>query len=178
MTSNAKKMSGTRAMVFCAMCVALMAVCAQIAVPLPIPFTMQTFAVFTAICLLDMKWAVFSIICYITMGGLGLPVFAGFKGGAQAVFGPTGGYMIGFVFAALLSGMLYRRTNRFSGRLLSLCAGLAVCYLFGTVWFMAVYSNDISLWSALMTCVIPFVIPDIIKAVLAILISDKLRSFL
>ncbi len=124
------------------MAAALMAVCSWISVPLAIPVTLQTFAVFTSTGLLG-KWrATWAVLVYILLGAVGLPVFSNFTGGVGMLFGKTGGYIIGFIFFALVTGFLIERLGkRTPALILAMVAGLFVCYLFGTLWFMAVYAK-------------------------------------
>ena len=116
---------------------AIIAVCSWIQIPMTVPFTMQTFAVFCALATLGGKGGTISILIYIVLGAVGVPVFAGFTGGIGILFGTTGGYIIGFLF----TGLLYWLITHFFGEklpvmILALVLGLAVCYAFGTAWFL------------------------------------------
>ncbi|MBP5250511.1 MAG: biotin transporter BioY, partial [Lachnospiraceae bacterium] len=93
-------------MIFIAMMAAIMAVCAWITIPAAVPFTLQTFAVFLAICVLGGKNGTIAVFVYILLGAVGLPVFSGFKGGVGVLLGNTGGYIIGFLFSALVMWLL------------------------------------------------------------------------
>lgn len=119
------------------------------------------------------------MLAYILLGLVGAPVFAGFSGGAGVLLRPTGGYIVGFLFTALLMWAMERLPGRRLPVLgLSMVLGLLVCYAFGTVWFMAVYARDtgpISLTTALGWCVIPFIIPDLVKIGLALSLVSQLR---
>ena len=90
----------------CAMFVALLAICSWITVPSVIPFTMQTFAVFTMCAVLGTKLSVITVMVYIVLGAIGLPVFSGFRGGVGVLIGATGGYIWGFLLTALACGIL------------------------------------------------------------------------
>ena len=150
------------AMVQIALFAAIIAVCSWIQIPMTVPFTMQTFAVFCALATLGGKGGTISILIYIVLGAVGVPVFAGFTGGIGILFGTTGGYIIGFLFTGLLYWLML---------------GLAVCYAFGTAWFMIVYAKDsgsVGLLTALGWCVFPFILPDCVKMALAILIGKRL----
>lgn len=156
---------------------ALMAVCAWIVIPIPnIPFTLQVFAIFAALCTLGGKKGTISIVVYILLGAVGAPVFAGFKGGLGVLTGMTGGYIVGFLFSGFvfwLATALMKKKNFFV-LLLSCILGLAACYAFGTAWFMKVYvqqGKTISLAAALMACVVPYIVPDVVKILLAISVS-------
>ncbi|MBP5608443.1 MAG: biotin transporter BioY [Lachnospiraceae bacterium] len=165
-------------MVYIALSVALTVICSQIEIPGSVPFTMQTFAVMLTVSLLGGLRGTFSVIIYILMGAIGVPVFAGFKGGIGALLGPTGGYIIGFLFTALIMWLLEGISKKALWiKALSMIAGLSICYVFGTVWFMNVYVNDdgshLGLMSVLALCVFPFIIPEIIKIALALAISQN-----
>ena len=167
---------------YMAVCAALIAVCSWISVPAAVPFTLQTFAVFCVLGLLGGKRGTVSILVYILLGAIGLPVFSGFNGGIGALLGTTGGYIIGFIFV----GLIYWGAEKLFGtklavRITAMVLGLAVCYAFGTAWFMLVYarrSGEIALATALGWCVITFILPDLVKMGLAVLISDRLRKYL
>lgn len=144
-----------------------MAVCAWITVPLTVPVTLQTFAVFTVVGLLGTKRGVTAVLVYILLGAVGVPVFSGGRGGLGILFGNTGGYIIGFVFSALCTGMLVKRFGKtylvlFAG----MVSGLLLCYAFGTAWFMYLYTSNtgsVTLMTVLTWCVFPFIVPDLIK---------------
>ena len=165
-----------------AVCAAVMAVCSWISIPAAVPFTMQTFGVFLAVGLLGGRNGTLAVVIYLLLGAAGLPVFSGFTGGIGHLFGATGGYIIGFVFSALLMWLM----ERFLGRSLkalvaSMIAGLLVCYAFGTAWFMVVYARDsgsIGLITALSWCVFPYIIPDALKILLAAIMTRRLRPLI
>ncbi|MDD7294522.1 MAG: biotin transporter BioY [Oscillospiraceae bacterium] len=170
--------SSIRSLCQIALFAALIAVCSQIQIPMTVPFTMQTFAVFSALAILGGKNGTISILIYIALGAVGIPVFAGFSGGIGVLFGTTGGYIIGFLF----TGLIYWLLTHFFGTKLpimipALALGLIVCYAFGTAWFMLVYTRKvetIGLATALGWCVFPFILPDCVKLALAILIAKRL----
>ena len=172
----------TKDLAYVALCAVLMAVCSWINIPSAIPFTLQTFAIFCTLGLIGGKRGTAAIVVYLLLGALGLPVFAGFSGGIGILLGITGGYMLGFIFM----GLVYWLGERIGkGKRLvaigSMVLGLLLCYAFGTAWFMFVYarqSGPVALGTALAWCVIPFIIPDLVKMALAILLSHKLRKVL
>lgn len=172
----------TRDLTYIAILVALMAVCSWITIPTVVPFTLQTFAVFLASALLGGRRGTVAILVYILLGAVGAPVFSGFRGGPGALFGTTGGYILGFLAQAAVLWAGERLLGR-SGRafLLSGVLGLAVCYLFGSVWFLLLYSRTtgpIGMATVLGWCVVPFVIPDLVKLVLAMAVGQKLSRAL
>lgn len=158
---------------------ALIAVCSWISVPAAVPFTMQTFAVFVTVGVLGGKRGTYSVLLYLLLGAAGLPVFAGFTGGVGHLFGATGGYIIGFLFSAIVMWLMEAGLGRSSIVLIaSMAAGLLVCYIFGTVWFVTLYtkeSGSVSVMTALGWCVFPYVIPDALKIALAAWLTRRLR---
>lgn len=160
---------------------ALIAVCSWITIPAAVPFTLQTFAVFLALGLLGGRRGTLSVLVYIILGAIGVPVFSNFKGGLGALFGNTGGYIIGFLVASIVIWALtHFLGNKTASLTLSMVVGLLVCYAFGTAWFMLVYMNTkdaVSLITVLSWCVIPFIIPDLIKIILALLLTKRLKRF-
>ena len=171
---TAKSRLSTLDMVTIALFAVIIAICAWVSVPSTVPFTLQTLGVMCAMGLLGGKRSVLIILLYLALGCIGLPVFSGFRGGAGMLLGVTGGYLVGFLVAALfywlwthLLGELY--WVRIAGMVL----GLVVCYAFGTAWFMVVYANTtgpIGLSTALAWCVLPFLLPELVKIVLAALL--------
>ena len=165
-----------------AVCAAVMAVCSWISIPAAVPFTMQTFGVFLAVGLLGGRNGTLAVVIYLLLGAAGLPVFSGFTGGIGHLFGATGGYIIGFVFSALLMWLMEHLLGRSLKALVaSMIAGLLVCYAFGTAWFMVVYARDsgsIGLITALSWCVFPYIIPDALKILLAAVMTRRLRPLI
>ncbi len=162
--------------------VVLMMVCSWISIPLTIPVTLQTFGVFAAVGILGGKRGTLAVLVYILMGAVGLPVFSGFGGGLGSLVGTTGGYIVGFLFSALLMwGMekMFGRSTLVLG--ISMVLGLLVCYAVGTIWYMVVYagtSGQIGLMTVLGWCVFPFIIPDAVKIALALMLSKRLSGVL
>ncbi len=171
----------TRDLCYMALMAVLIAVCSWVTVPSVVPFTLQTFAVFCALELLGGARGTTSVLVYLLLGAAGLPVFHGFTGGLGVLLGTTGGYLLGF----LLTGLVYWLFERFGRslwlRVAALLLGLALCYAFGTLWFMTVYaraSGAISLMTALGWCVFPFLLPDGVKLALALLLAARLKPLL
>lgn len=158
----------------------LIAICSWISIPMQIPFTLQTFAVFLAVAVLGGRRGTLSVVVYVLLGAIGVPVFAGFTGGLGIIMNNTGGYIIGFIFAALAMWLMERLFGRkFWVQAVSMVIGLVICYAFGTVWFMLVYMRNtgtIGLMTVLGWCVIPFIIPDAVKIMLALVLSNALKK--
>lgn len=173
---------GIRDMTYIALFSVLTAVCSWISIPSTVPFTMQTFAVFCALGLLGGRRGTLSVVVYLLLGALGLPVFAGFRGGIGVLAGTTGGYLVGFVFSALTYwGLTSLLGDQTAVRTAAMVLGLLICYAFGTLWFMLLYTRSVgavSLWTVLGWCVLPFVLPDIIKIALALGLASRLSPLL
>lgn len=185
MSNSTSKKSNTKSallnLVYISMFTALIAVCSQISLPLgPVPFTLQTLAVFVAAGMLSWKRGTISVLVYILIGLLGLPVFAGFSGGIGSVVTPAFGYIVGFILTAIVVGL----SKKFFGTklvpmIISMVIGLILCYAVGTVWFMVVYNitgQYIDLGLALAWCVIPFIIPDACKIAVAAVLVNRLSK--
>lgn len=158
----------------------LIAICSWISIPTAIPFTLQTFAVFLAVAVLGGKRGTLSVVVYVLLGAIGVPVFAEFTGGIGIILRNTGGYIIGFIFSALIMWLM---ESLFGKKLLvqviSMVLGLLACYAVGTAWFMFVYMRDsgaVGVATVLGWCVIPFIIPDAVKIALALTLSNALKK--
>lgn len=175
-----KKMK-TLDMVYIALFACLMAICSWISVPGEVPFTLQTMGVFLTIGLLGGKRGTLAVLVYILMGVIGLPVFSGFSGGIGKLVGVTGGYIVGFLASALVMWAMEALLGKKKWALaLSMVIGLLVCYAFGTAWFMVLYTSSkgaITLGAVLGMCVIPYIIPDVIKIAVALLLTNILKRF-
>ena len=163
----------------------LMAVCAWITVPLPKPlvqFTLQTFALFMALPNLGGRRGLYALGWSLMLVAVGVPVFSGFRGGLGVLLDTTGGYIIGFAAAALVYWLLTAKLGDSLPVKIAACVlGLAVCYAFGTAWFLVVYarnSGPIGLATALGWCVFPYIIPDLVKLALAVVLSRRVTHFL
>ena len=180
MMEAVRQRNKTYDLVYVSIFVVLIAVCSWISIPLTVPVTLQTFGVFIAVGLLGGKRGTLAVLVYILMGAIGIPVFSGFTGGIGILAGTTGGYIVGFLFSALLmwgmEKLFGKDTKVLAG---SMILGLAVCYAVGTLWFMAVYaasSGPVGIFTVLGWCVFPFIIPDIAKIVLALILTKRLSG--
>lgn len=161
-----------RKMTQCSFFAALMAVCAWIGVPLgDTVFTLQTLAVFLTLGLLGGKWGTAAIVCYLLLGAVGVPVFSGFRGGIGALAGPTGGFLWGF----LCTGLCWRAVEKW-GRIPAMVLGQLTCYACGTLWYMT-YTGGGAEFVILQT-VAPYLIPDIVKLILAYRLSNRMKVYL
>ena len=170
---------------------ALITVCSWISVPLgPVPVTLQTMAILAVLMTTGGRRGTITIAVYLLLGAVGVPVFAGFKGGPASFLGPTGGFLAGFIVAALifwlLEKLVFARLMTTPGK--RLIFGLVnslvfelVLYVIGVIWFMTVYAaktGPIGLGTVLSMCVIPFIIPDLIKMAAAAVIGSRAYRFI
>ena len=185
-----KRRSAIYDIVVMAISAALITVCSWISVPLgPVPVTLQTMAILAVLMTVGGRRGTIAIAVYLLLGAVGVPVFAGFKGGPASFLGPTGGFLAGFIVAALvfwlLEKLVFARLMTTPGK--RLIFGLVnslifelVLYVFGVIWFMTVYAaktGPIGLGTVLGMCVIPFIIPDLIKMAAAAVIGSRAYRF-
>ncbi len=178
-----KRAFSARRMARIALMAVVISVCAWITVPFAVPFTMQTFGVFAALLLLGGTDGTAAVGLYLLLGCVGLPVFSGFRGGPGHLLGPTGGYLVGFLFTGLAHILLEPLTarERAWARAALLFAEHAVCYLIGTLWYAAVLGSrgqNVGFFAALGVCVLPYVLPDLGKILLADLVSRRVQKLI
>ncbi len=160
---------------------AVTCILAPFSIPIgPVPISLASFSIYISLYVLGMKEGTLSYLMYLLMGLIGLPVFSGFTSGPQKLFGPTGGYLIGFIPMALLAGMVVDHSAKakekawnkvlcFGGMVL----GTAVCYILGTAWLA--YQANLDWKAALFAGVVPFIPGDLAKMAVAALIGPKIR---
>lgn len=201
---NTKPILSIADLTLIALFTAVMAICSWISIPTAVPFTLQTLGVFLACGLLGGKRGTITVCVYLLLGVIGIPVFSGFTGGIGHLLGPTGGYIIGFLFSSLV--MWAAEANHTNGKTartgsgsgigadsisgsgsrhggdwvlaVSMVLGLLVCYAFGTIWFVTVYTKStgsVGIMTALGWCVLPYIIPDAVKIMIALLLCRRLR---
>ena len=162
----------------CALFSAMLCICSWVAIPLPeISLTLQTFGIFLTLGLLGGKWGCAACLTWLCLGIAGLPVFTGFRGGLGVLLGTTGGYLWGFAVAALIYWAVTARFGK-SGRFVAMLLGLFACYGCGTVWYLHAWLEQAALGPVLLKCVIPYVIPDLVKISLAYRLTVRLERFL
>ena len=166
----------TKQMVLIALMTAVTCVLGPLSIPLPfspVPISLTNFAIFLAIFVLGMKNGTISFIIYLLLGAVGVPVFSSFRGGFQVLAGPTGGYLIGFIFLALIMGFALDHFDRkLVPTIIGMIIGMAVCYAFGTVWLAKLLS--LSFKEGLMMGVIPYLPGDAAKIIIAAIVGPKL----
>lgn len=141
----------------------------------PVPISLVTFMIYLSVYIMGMRYATISCLLYLLIGFIGLPVFSGFTGGIGRMFGPTGGYMIGYVLMTIISGFFIKRwiTKRVL-HMVGMVLGTIICYLFGTIWLSI--QVGMSFYAALGTGVVPFLIGDSIKIIMAVSIGPVIRK--
>ena len=166
----------TKQMVLIALMTAVTCVLGPLSIPLPfspVPISLTNFAIFLAIFVLGMKNGTISFIIYLLLGAVGVPVFSSFRGGLQVLAGPTGGYLIGFIFLALIMGFALDHFDRkLVPTIIGMIIGMVVCYTFGTVWLAKLLS--LSFKEGLMMGVIPYLPGDAAKIIIAAIVGPKL----
>jgi len=172
--------SNTRNIIYISLYSIIIAICSWIYIPGVIPVTMQTFAIFMAFLMLGGEKALCSIVLYIFIGAFGVPVFSGVSGGIGVILGPSGGYIIGFIFSAvtyiLFSRFFKNPSFLFNG--LILLISLLVCYIFGCAWYILFYSQTENFFNIIKICVLFFIPFDIIKVILALIVSNRIKCLL
>lgn len=176
-----------------ALMAAVLCVLAPFSIPIgEIPITLATFAVYLTAAILGSKKGTASVLIYLLIGMVGVPVFSNFTGGAAKLAGPTGGYLIGYLPCAFLIGFLMERewksTKSLKGTVptafelvrsvAAMVLGTLVCYLFGTAWFMYQMSATYTVAQAIAICVIPYLAFDMVKIILASAIAVPIRKLL
>lgn len=161
---------------------ALMCIAGPISIPLPftpVPISLTNLVIYIACCILGCKKGTISLIIYLLIGAIGLPVFSGFSGGLSKLAGPTGGYLIGFLFCTILTGLF---VEKFEDKIymypVGMILGTIICYAFGTGWLAM--QMHLSFMQSLFMGVIPYLLGDGIKigvsAVLGFTVRNKLKA--
>ena len=155
----------------CALPISCIAAPFSIPIPVsPVPLSLTTFILYLSVYILGTRNAFISYVIYLLLGLVGLPVFSGFSGGFAKLAGPTGGYLIGFLFMIPLTGILFEKTGKsFWKQFGAMVLGTLVCYLFGTVWLCLQLNLDFI--GGLGVGVIPYLPGDTAKIILAALIG-------
>lgn len=163
-----------RNMVLAGLFAALLAICAWISLPLSnLRFTLQTFGLYLALLTLGGKWGSITVLVYIALGCVGLPVFSGFQGGLGILIGPTGGFLVGFMLTALLYWLATAVLGQhFYIRLAAAILGLLLCYFCGWLWFSRFAAIDFFAYS------LAYLLPDAVKLFLAFVLSRRLRPLI
>lgn len=159
---------------------AFLCILGPLAIPLPfspVPVSLTNLGLYLTVYALGTRHAAISYFIYLLIGFVGLPVFSGFTSGPAKLLGPTGGYLIGFLFLCLISGFFIDRwychtVCCFLGMILGTCA----CYLFGTCWLS--YQSSLDFLSALSVGVVAFIPADLCKIIIAMIVGPHIRKML
>lgn len=177
-TTTTKSAFNTKRMVEIALITAITCILAPLSIPIPIspvPISLTNLVIYIAVFVLSWNDALLSYVIYLLLGLAGLPVFSGFTGGFEKLAGPTGGYLIGFIFMTLIAGL---GVDKFGGKkipaVIGMILGLAVAYIFGTAWLA--YQMHISFVAALSVGVIPYLLGDALKIIIAMIVGPILKS--
>ena len=139
----------------------------------PIPFSMATFFIMLYATIFDIEIAVGSVILYIGLGCIGLPVFTGGIGGIQKIFSQTGGFIIGYIFLSFIISLLYNKMENTVYKLLVLFLANLCLYVVGISYFMFITNNNFI--TSISLCVVPFLLTDTIKIILVMIVSKLIR---
>lgn len=160
---------------FIALMAALMCILGPLSIPIgSVPISFTNLVIYIIMYVLDTKRGTIAYLLYLLIGLVGVPVFSGFTSGPGKLLGPTGGYLIGFVFLAIITGLF---TDRFAKNhalcIFGMILGTAVCYAFGTAWLA--YSTQMTFSAALAVGVLPFIVEDLVKIVFSAFVGYALR---
>lgn len=175
-TTTEKRKITTQQMALVAIMTALTCILAPFSLPIgPVPISLTNLVIYFSLYLLGWKLGTLSYVIYLLIGLVGVPVFSGFSAGPAKLFGPTGGYLIGFIPMAIIAGIVIDKyTEKWLLCLLAMIIGTIVCYALGTTWLA--YEAKMDMMAALWAGVIPFIPGDLVKMALAILIAPKIRA--
>lgn len=154
-----------------AVSVAFIVVCSWLTVPGGVPYTMQSFAVFTISALWGGRCGFFAVLSYILLGAVGIPVFSGMRGGLGVLFGETGGYLFGLLAGAFVCGCICQKKKSIASTVGAMLLCLSLCYTFGCLWVYALFlkkQEARGLFVIIGRFVLPFVVPDLVKLVLSV----------
>ena len=168
--------SNTRQLTLVGVIAAVTCILGPLSLPIGIvPISLTNLVIYFAVYVLGQKRATLSYIVYLFIGLIGLPVFSGFSGGFTKLFGPTGGYLIGFIFMAFISGIFI---DKFSSKtymcFLGMILGTITTYIFGTAWLA--YQAHLTFNAALAVGVLPFIPGDVVKMVIASFIGPQIKK--
>lgn len=176
--ATAGKISRTHRLTLMGLMTAAVCVVSPFAIPIPVspvPLTLATLIIYISVYILGMNMAAVCCITYLVLGAAGLPIFSSFSGGLGKLVGPTGGYLVGFIFLALIQGFLMKsRPGSSLAAVAGMILGTAVCYIFGTVWLGV--QSGLPFSAALSAGVIPYLPGDTVKIIAAAVLGPKLQA--
>lgn len=152
-------------------------ICGPLTIPLPIspvPLSIILAVIFISNYIIGTKKSTIAVCIYILIGIIGIPVFSGFHGGLSIISGPTGGYILGYVFCSAISGIFINKFSKPVLQILGMALGTLSAYLLGTFWF--VFSQKTDFLSALILCVLPYILGDILKIIFSFFLGNTLKK--
>ena len=164
-------------MAIIALMTAILCILAPISIPVfvsPVPISLGVLAIYLTAYVLSPLDATISVIIFILLGTFGLPVFSGYSGGLSKLVGPTGGYIIGFLFTVYISSLFIHMKKGIIFDVIGMITGLALCYILGTIWFS--YQQGKGFIASLLLCVVPFLIGDAIKIIVAVILGTQINK--
>lgn len=164
-------------MAIIALMTAVLCILAPISIPVfisPVPISLGVLAIYLTAYVLSPLDATISVIIFILLGTFGLPVFSGYSGGLSKLVGPTGGYIIGFLFTMYISSLFIHMKKGIIFDVIGMITGLALCYILGTIWFS--YQQGKGFIASLLLCVVPFLIGDAIKIIVAVILGTQINK--
>lgn len=173
----------TKELVTCALLAAVICILSPLSLPIgPVPISLATFAVMLSAAILGAKWGTIATAIYILLGIVGVPVFAGYSAGIGCVAGSTGGYIVGYLPLAFITGIFLDKLAQNAGKLkyawlmAGMIAGTVVLYVIGTAWFIQVSGAAFS--DAMAWCVTPFIAGDFLKMIVVAIVAPQIRAAL
>ena len=174
-TTTEKRKITTQQMALVAIMTALTCILAPFSLPIgPVPISLTNLVIYFSLYLLGWKLGTLSYVIYLLIGLVGVPVFSGFTAGPAKLFGPTGGYLIGFIPMAIIAGIVIDKFSQRWIQILGMIVGTAICYAFGTAWFSIQAAYTVS--AGIAVCVITIIPADLIKMVIAMIIGPEIRK--
>ncbi len=165
----------TKTMALIGVMTAIICIMGPLSLPIgPVPLSLGTLAIYFTVYVLGMKKGVISCLVYLLIGLAGVPVFASFSSGPAKLLGPTGGYLIGYIFLALICGLVIDKTDNMIICFLGMLLGTAVLYAFGTAWLA--YSAKMTFLQALAAGVLPFIAGDAAKMAIAVIAGQQVKK--
>jgi len=175
--SDRIKTFSVQKMAIIALMTAVLCILAPISIPVfisPVPISLGVLAIYLTAYVLSPLDATISVIIFILLGTFGLPVFSGYSGGLSKLVGPTGGYIIGFLFTVYISSLFIHMKKGIIFDVIGMITGLALCYILGTIWFS--YQQGKGFIASLLLCVVPFLIGDAIKIIVAVILGTQINK--
>lgn len=156
---------------------AVLCILSPISIPVfisPVPISLGVLAIYLTAYVLNPIESLISVVLFILLGMAGLPVFSGYSGGLGKILGPTGGYIIGFLFTVYISSLFIHFKKGIHIDIIGMILGLSLCYLLGTIWFS--YQQGKGFIASLLLCVVPFLIGDALKIAIAAIIGPEINK--